>query len=103
MKARDEGVLMSAPDSYGRTAQSAIYRDGVTGRMPRVPVGWSELQSSARKRMSTEAFAYVAGSAGLERTASANSRDFDRWRIVPRVLRDVASRDLSIDLLGTRR
>lgn len=95
--------MASAPDSYGRSAQSAIYRDGVTGRMPRVPVAWNELERAAEERMSTEAFAYVAGSAGLERTASANSRAFDRWQIVPRVLRDVASRDLSIDLLGKRR
>jgi lactate 2-monooxygenase len=94
---------VTAPDSYGRSAQSAVYRDGVTGRMPRVPVGWSELERAAEKRMSREAFAYVAGSAGLERTASANSRAFDEWQIVPRVLRDVASRDLSIELLGTRR
>jgi lactate 2-monooxygenase len=53
--------------------------------------------------MSTEAFAYVAGSAGLERTASANVRAFEQWQIVPRVLRDVASRDLSTELLGKRR
>lgn len=95
--------MASAPDSYGRSAQSAIYRDGVTGRMPRVPVAWSELERAAEERMSTEAFAYVAGSAGLERTASANSRAFEQWQIVPRVLRDVASRDLTIDLLGKRR
>src|SRR5690554_3257475 len=95
--------MASAPDSYGRSAQSAVYRDGVTGRMPRVPVAWSELERAAEKRMSREAFAYVAGSAGLERTASANSRAFEEWQIVPRVLRDVASRDLWIDLLGERR
>lgn len=94
---------MPAPDSYGRSAQSAVYRDGVTGRMPRVPVSWSDLERAAEKRMSREAFAYVAGSAGLERTASANFRAFDDWQIVPRVLRDVGSRDLSIDLLGRRR
>jgi lactate 2-monooxygenase len=94
---------MSAPDSYGRSAQSAVYRAGVTGRMPRVPVGWRDLERAAERRMSREAFAYVAGSAGLERTASANSRAFDEWQIVPRVLRDVAARDLSIDLLGRRR
>jgi lactate 2-monooxygenase len=92
-----------APDSYGRSAQSAVYRDGVTGRMPRVPVAWRELEHAAERRMSREAFAYVAGSAGLERTASANTGTFDEWQIVPRVLRDVATRDLSIDLLGRRR
>src|SRR5690606_36776551 len=94
---------MSAPDSYGRSAQSAVYRDGVTGRMPSVPVSWTELERAAEERMSTEAFAYVAGSAGLERTASANLRAFEQWQTVPRVLRDGASRDLSIELLGTRR
>src|SRR5690554_2942120 len=94
---------MSAFESYGRSAQSAVYRDGVTGRMPRVPVGWRDLERAAEKRMSRQAFAYVACSAGLERTASTNSRAFDQWQIVPRVLRDVVSRDLSIELLGKRR
>jgi lactate 2-monooxygenase len=33
----------------------------------------------------------------------ANLAAFDRWRIVPRVLRDVSARDTSIELLGERR
>jgi isopentenyl diphosphate isomerase/L-lactate dehydrogenase-like FMN-dependent dehydrogenase len=52
--------------------------------------------------MSPEAFAYVAGSAGRERTADANVDAFGRWRIVPRMLRDVSTRDLSIELFGRR-
>ena len=50
--------------------------------------------------MSAEAFAYVAGGAGSERTMAANREAFDRWRIVPRVLRDVSARDSSIALFG---
>jgi lactate 2-monooxygenase len=52
--------------------------------------------------MSAEAFAYVAGGAGSETTIRANRVAFDCWRIVPRVLRDVAVRDLSLELLGRR-
>ncbi|MBX6769592.1 MAG: alpha-hydroxy-acid oxidizing protein, partial [Actinomadura rubrobrunea] len=33
--------------------------------------------------------------------ARANRAAFDRWRIVPRMLRDVADRDLSVRVLGT--
>ena len=52
--------------------------------------------------MSAEAYAYIAGGAGAERTMAANRAAFDRWRIVPRVLRDVSDRDLSVELLGRR-
>ncbi len=52
--------------------------------------------------MSAEAFAYVAGGAGAERTMAANREAFERWRIVPRVLRDVSERDSSITLFGQR-
>lgn len=89
--------------SAGRDAQSAIYRDGVAGRRPRIPVGHAELERAAQRRMSRTAFAYVAGSAGLERTADANLEAFRRRRIVPRVLRDVSARDLSVELFGVRR
>ncbi len=91
------------PTSFGREAQSAIYRDGVSGRTPRIPVGWPELERVARRHMSRAAYAYVAGSAGLERTADANAEAFRRHHIVPRVLRDVLRRDLSIELFGVRR
>ncbi|MFF2052403.1 alpha-hydroxy-acid oxidizing protein [Leifsonia sp. NPDC058194] len=89
--------------SAGRDAQSEIYRAGVSGSRPRIPVGSSALERAARRRMSRAAFAYIAGSAGAERTAHANLRAFREHRIVPRVLRDVSTRDLGVDLFGTRR
>jgi isopentenyl diphosphate isomerase/L-lactate dehydrogenase-like FMN-dependent dehydrogenase len=52
--------------------------------------------------MSAEAFAYVAGSAGLESTAAANRSAFDRWQVVPRAFRDVRRRSLEVDLFGRR-
>jgi lactate 2-monooxygenase len=52
--------------------------------------------------MSREAYAYVAGGAGLESTIEANRAAFDRRRIVPRVLRDVSARDTTVELFGRR-
>jgi lactate 2-monooxygenase len=86
----------------GRTRQGAIYRAGTLGRRPRVPTGWSRLEEAARKSMSPAAFAYVAGSAGLEVTAAANRAAFDRWRVVPRAFRDVRGRTLDVELFGRR-
>jgi isopentenyl diphosphate isomerase/L-lactate dehydrogenase-like FMN-dependent dehydrogenase len=51
--------------------------------------------------MAAEAYAYVAGAAGSERTMRDNERAFDRWRIVPRMLRGAESRDLGTEVLGT--
>ena len=52
--------------------------------------------------MTREAYAYIAGGAGLEGTIDANRAAFDRRRIVPRMMRDVSERDLSVELFGRR-
>jgi lactate 2-monooxygenase len=84
----------------GPERQQAIYLDGVSGGRPRVPTDAVELEARARRAMSPKAFAYVAGGAGTGRTMAANREDFDAWRIVPRMLRDVGERDTQIELLG---
>ncbi|MFZ1995191.1 MAG: alpha-hydroxy-acid oxidizing protein, partial [Solirubrobacteraceae bacterium] len=48
-----------------------------------------------------EAADYVCGGAGTGDTMRANEDAFRRWRIVPRMLRDVSARDLSMTVLGT--
>jgi isopentenyl diphosphate isomerase/L-lactate dehydrogenase-like FMN-dependent dehydrogenase len=90
------------PVNFGRDTQSAIYRDGATGRRPAVPVAWPELERAARRAMSPEGWAYIAGSSGAELTAANNRRALDDWAIVPRVLRDVSERDLGVELFGRR-
>jgi lactate 2-monooxygenase len=82
------------------TRQQAIYLDGVSGRRPTVPVSPALLERAARRKMSREGFAYVAGGAGQERTMAANRAEFDRWRIVPRMLRDVSKREPGVTLFG---
>ncbi|MBN9606785.1 MAG: alpha-hydroxy-acid oxidizing protein [Actinomycetales bacterium] len=86
----------------GRLTQSEIFRDGASGRRPRVPASWEALEDAARNAMTPEAWAYVAGSAGRESTADANRTAFARHRILPRILRDVTDRDLGIELFGHR-
>lgn len=82
--------------------QTEIYLAGARGLRPRVPVDAERLAQVAQRAMSHEAFAYTAGGAGSESTMRANRAAFERWRIVPRVLRDVSVRDTSIELLGRR-
>ena len=87
-------------DGIGRLTQTAIFRAGASGRRPRVPTNWSELVDAASRAMSADAWAYVHGSSGTESTTDANVAAFERWRIVPRMLRDVSERDLGVTLFG---
>ena len=86
----------------GLQRQTAIYLRGVSGRRPRVSSDATLLEARARKSMSPEAFAYIAGGAGIGRTMQANRDAFERGRIVPRMLRDVSQRDASVELFGRR-
>jgi lactate 2-monooxygenase len=86
----------------GLVRQTAIYLGGVSGRRPRVPVDAGRLEEKAEELMRREAFAYVAAGAGGEGTLRANREAFHRWRIVPRMLRDVSQRDTGIELFGRR-
>lgn len=95
------GMTQQTP-GLGRARQEIVYRSGVLGRRPRVPTNFTELERRARKAMSRRAWAYVYGGAGDGATMAANRAAFDRWQIVPRMLRDVSERDLSTTVLGTR-
>ncbi|MGN6326118.1 alpha-hydroxy-acid oxidizing protein [Pseudolysinimonas sp.] len=86
----------------GRRTQSDVFRAGVSGDRPRIPVRWPDLVEAARRRLGPDAWAYLAGASGTETTAAANAAAFDRYRIVPRMLRDTSGRDLSVELLGRR-
>jgi lactate 2-monooxygenase len=84
----------------GRTRQSEIFVRGMAGRKPKVPVAPDRLEDRARRAMSAEGFAYMAGGAGTESTIRENRAAFERWRIVPRMLRGVETRDSSVQLFG---
>ena len=69
----------------GRERQFEIYVAGARGTYPTVPVSVARLEAAARKRMSAEGYAYIAGGAGTEETMRENRVAFERWRIVPRI------------------
>ena len=82
--------------------QNEIYFAGLGGQRPEFPLSLIEFEAAARAKLSPEAYGYVAGGAGTEDTMRANLEAFRRWRLVPRMLRDVESRDLSVEILGTK-
>ena len=89
-----------APRMYGMERQLQIYLAGMQGQRPTTPMTYDQLEEQARQRLSAEAFGYVAGGAGGEETMRANRAAFERWQIVPRMLRNVSERDVRVNLLG---
>jgi isopentenyl diphosphate isomerase/L-lactate dehydrogenase-like FMN-dependent dehydrogenase len=89
-----------APRMYGTERQMQIYLAGMQGQRPTTPMTYEQLEEQARQRLSPEAYGYVAGGAGGEETMRANRAAFERWQIVPRMLRDVSQRDLRVQVLG---
>jgi lactate 2-monooxygenase len=85
----------------GRERQFEVYVGGARGSHPKVPVAFDRLENAARAAMSPEGYAYVAGGAGTEEAIRENRAAFERWRIVPRMLRDVSVRDTAVEVLGT--
>jgi lactate 2-monooxygenase len=80
----------------------AIYARGLAGETPSIPVDWAELEARAEAAMEPRAAGYIFAGAGTGATMRANRAAFERVRIVPRMLRDVAQRDLSVELFGRR-
>jgi lactate 2-monooxygenase len=85
---------------YGDEVLNSIYREGtLEGETPDYPASYEELREEAHEAMSDEARAYVHGGAGAEVTFR-REQDFSEWRVVPRMLQGVESRDLSVGFLG---
>ena len=89
-----------APRMYGMERQLQIYLAGMQGQRPTIPMTYDQLEEQARQKLSPEAFGYVAGGAGGEETMRANRAAFERWQIVPRMLRNVGERDTRVNVLG---
>ncbi|HZF91722.1 lactate 2-monooxygenase [Streptomyces sp.] len=80
--------------------QYEIYLGGMTGAIPRLPTDLTRLEELTERRLGPGPVGYVAGGAGDGSTARANRAALRRRRIVPRMLRDVRERDLSVEVLG---
>ena len=85
---------------FGNQRVREIYRQGMyEGEEPEYPVTFEGVREAAWENMDEHARAYVHGGSGTEETFERN-RDFSRYRIVPRMLRGVADRNLSVEMLG---
>ena len=82
--------------------QLGIYQRGLAGQKPKLPLQIDELEALAKSKMSPEGYGYIAGGAGSEVSMDTNRRAFDRWQILPRMMRNVAERDLSVELFGSK-
>jgi lactate 2-monooxygenase len=81
--------------------QREIYLNGFSGIRPKVNIDLNTLEERAKERISEKAFAYIAGGAGTESTVRRNREAFDSYKIIPRMLKNVGERDISINLFGT--
>jgi lactate 2-monooxygenase len=82
--------------------QAEIFLRGMAGETPEQPVSSTELERLVVETADPRAAAYVLGGAGSEQTMRSNLEAFRRWRLLPRMLRDVSARDLSVSVADTR-
>ena len=93
---------MSETVGFGNERVRERYREGMyEDEEPPYPIAYTDLREAAWEQMDERARAYVHGGSGTEETLERN-RDFSSYRIVPRMLRGVQNRDLSVELLGNR-
>lgn len=88
--------------NFGNRVQFEVYQTMPNPAPDRLPVVFEEWEARAREVLEDGPYYYVAGGAGGERTIASNLQAFDRWKLVPRMLRNVEERDLSIELFGVK-
>jgi hypothetical protein len=77
------------------------YEDGIfNAKLPVVTTDPNLLEEQARKAMSQKGFVYIYGGAGNMSSVDANRLAFLQWRIIPRVLKPCAPRDLRVKIFG---
>ena len=92
-----EKITVSAPARQGE-----LYVKGMMGAQPIVPFDANKLEALAREKMTPEAAGYIIGGAGSDDTIRENGDAFSKYRIHPRMLRDVSERDTSTELFGVK-
>lgn len=63
-----------------------------------LPVSIEDWEQKAREILPDGPFDYIAGGSGAEETLASNQTAFSKWAIVPRMMRDVTNRTMSISL-----
>jgi len=92
-----EKITVSAP-----ARQAEKYVAGMMGVKPVVPFDYRKLEAQAKEKMTPEAAGYIIGGAGSDDTIRENHDTFSKYRIYPRMLKDVSARDTSVELFGDK-
>ncbi len=82
--------------------QNEIYIGGLGGAKPELPVNFKLLEEKAASALPPSVLSYVQGGCGDEYTQRQNAEAFHHWGLMPRMMVDCSTRDLSIDFFGTR-
>lgn len=82
--------------------QNLIYGAGLSGIVPKLPVDFATLEARTAAALPPAVLTYVQGGCGDEYTQRQNADAFRHWGMVPRMMVDAATRDLSIELFGLR-
>jgi lactate 2-monooxygenase len=82
--------------------QNEIYFGGLQGVVPKLPVNFKLLEQQAVAALPQSVVSYVMGGCGDEFTQRHNVDAFNHWGLVPRMMVDCSTRDLSIDLFGLK-
>jgi lactate 2-monooxygenase len=82
--------------------QDGIYLAGLQGVLPKLPIDMATLEKKAMEAWPETIVSYVQGGCGDERTQELNVAAFNKWGLVPRMLVDSSTRDLSIELFGIK-
>ncbi|WP_028966923.1 alpha-hydroxy-acid oxidizing protein [Sphingomonas phyllosphaerae] len=80
--------------------QNAIYFAGLSGIVPEWPVDHAGLRARAEAHWPPSVRDYVQGGCGDEYTQTVNATAFSHWGMVPRMMVDTTTRDLSTRLFG---
>jgi lactate 2-monooxygenase len=82
--------------------QNEIYHGGLKGVLPKLPVNFALLEQQAAAALPPSVLSYVQGGCGDEFTQRHNADAFHHWGIIPRMMVDCTTRDLSIELFGLK-
>ncbi|KAF8913984.1 FMN-dependent dehydrogenase [Gymnopilus junonius] len=89
------------PSPHYSLYQREVFKDGGSkGLLPNFSVHPEQLSESVKAKLNDRGYFYVNSNAGLGWTDRANREAFYRWRIIPRMLMDTNTRDMTTELFG---
>ncbi|KAI0365339.1 FMN-dependent alpha-hydroxy acid dehydrogenase [Pilatotrama ljubarskyi] len=93
-------------DAIAPSMWSNFMRDSYHSRRPPVTgsVDVKKVEEAAREKLKNrlDAFNYVFGNAGTHETFHANRKELNKWKVIPRQLRDVTYRSIETTIFGVK-